>query len=857
MAPVRWRRPTTGTVLRYLLVVVLLAATTYTGTRAAAVVAGHAHDWPADVGEGTAEDTAQADEGEPWMSPLAPPRRAALACKVTAVAEGYRLSARYRLTLDAHDPLLDALRTGRKSIWYVSDLSGAVFETPPEDTGLFTPSLTYTEGERSAVAELEINWLVPDLTDEVTLALEPSETHRYVDAAELRVDLTTDGYTVRGVPDVAARTQQRQAVTVVGSPAAMRFRLSRETPGQPADFASGSYLEDLRNEWPPWPAITLIPLVFLLAGLRHAKGALQSVTRAAAAGTALVAVVLLTAALEALDVLDTSWWNTEWATMNLFLLGSLPVALVAAPAGIERRSLAHGAIGIATLAGTSAAIVAGLVAAELRTSLPYFIAAAALVVATAALGRATAAVALRTDSATVTGMAGLVAAAVAVAPIAIATFDFDYWVLAGQLARAAAWSLVLVVMGLVLRLSWRPTVLLGAFGLVGAFIPAEVGDAALQLDVAPDWFVGLAHGLSFTVVQAGLATLGLAVAALYARRHQARPGRAEWAATLTLVVAILALPVQSLSLLGFLATVAVLLILRTVVPLRQVHARAALFATTRGQHNSAMQAQLDHHTAVAGSVALRRAIPGRITGGEAAGELIQQANATRRNAELDADVGRARDRALASGAGVLPYANGLAAVRIGGLLALPVIVFELVIGARAVDSEPFFVMAAFFCYTLRWLAYAFAFGYLYPALRGRTPLTKAIGLATAILAIEICRLAAESGANPDWRLAAGIRTGQILVFALGLGLLWERRLSMRAGVAWGVVRDFRTLRALAVPVTTVLVAVGTTAATILAGAAMNAVVGPTPAGPSGSTLPTADYKPPNVTSPAGPRPAAS
>jgi hypothetical protein len=151
-------------------------------------------------------------------------------------------------------------------------------------------------------------------------------------------------------------------------------------------------------------------------------------------------------------------------------------------------------------------------------------------------------------------------------------------------------------------------------------------------------------------------------------------------------------------------------------------------------------------------------------------------------------------------------------------LAILIIGYEAFTGAEAIAGQPFIIGVAFTLYVLRWMGYAFAFGYFYPAIGGETPTAKAARLLPVVAVSEVAALVSRSAPDVETAILAACLCGQAIVFAFGLALVWEWRLSHRGGVAWGSVRDFRTLRALAVPVSTVLVAVLTTAVTIVAGA---------------------------------------
>ena len=132
----------------------------------------------------------------------------------------------------------------------------------------------------------------------------------------------------------------------------------------------------------------------------------------------------------------------------------------------------------------------------------------------------------------------------------------------------------------------------------------------------------------------------------------------------------------------------------------------------------------------------------------------------------------------------------------------------------------------------RWFVYALVFGYFYPLLRGSSPVAKSLALGAAVLATEVLPIFGASTSSAvdssvlapvsphDLAWATAIRVGQIIVFFATLGLLWERWLANAAGYRWDRVRNIHSLRALAAPAGTVVIAAATAAATALAGAAV-------------------------------------
>ncbi|ARX88220.1 hypothetical protein SMD44_07707 [Streptomyces alboflavus] len=109
--------------------------------------------------------------------------------------------------------------------------------------------------------------------------------------------------------------------------------------------------------------------------------------------------------------------------------------------------------------------------------------------------------------------------------------------------------------------------------------------------------------------------------------------------------------------------------------------------------------------------------------------------------------------------------------------------------------------------TCVWLAHGFVYGYLYPWLRGNTPVAKAGWLWTVMSAVQVLLLV------PRLRVPQGpvalsvfLLLAQSTVLALGLALYWEIRLVRRADLLWGHIRNFRRLSSLATPLSAILVA---------------------------------------------------
>ncbi|HEX2242892.1 MAG TPA: hypothetical protein VHK27_06500, partial [Gammaproteobacteria bacterium] len=171
------------------------------------------------------------------------------------------------------------------------------------------------------------------------------------------------------------------------------------------------------------------------------------------------------------------------------------------------------------------------------------------------------------------------------------------------------------------------------------------------------------------------------------------------------------------------------------------------------------------------------------------------------------------EAALGSGAGHTPRQNALVAAAASTLLATATIWYEASLtlygtqtkfsGIRTIEL----IVESDF---LRWVAYGALFGLFYTGIRGGRPLTKAGYLLVAILLFELLAIITTPYSTPyAIAYAMAIRAGQAAVLCIGLGLFWEWRLAQAAGVPWRYIRSFRTVSALAAPVTAISVAAAT------------------------------------------------
>jgi hypothetical protein len=195
--------------------------------------------------------------------------------------------------------------------------------------------------------------------------------------------------------------------------------------------------------------------------------------------------------------------------------------------------------------------------------------------------------------------------------------------------------------------------------------------------------------------------------------------------------------------------------------------------------------------------------------------------------------GGSDDPPLGSCGGQTAWRNGWVAGRFALYISLPFSAYEwwrlLQQSGGLFTESPTIVMVDYIRNVGRWVAYGWAYGYLYPIFRGRTPITKALGLMCVLLGPEILTIVDNQPSSAALRLAILVRVGEVVIFCMLLGLAWEWQLTRDAGMPWIRIRDFRRLGSLAAPVTSVLVAVATVVATTLTTQALQPVFQPPPA----------------------------
>ncbi|MFF7448820.1 MULTISPECIES: hypothetical protein [unclassified Streptomyces] len=194
--------------------------------------------------------------------------------------------------------------------------------------------------------------------------------------------------------------------------------------------------------------------------------------------------------------------------------------------------------------------------------------------------------------------------------------------------------------------------------------------------------------------------------------------------------------------------------------------------------------------------------------------------------------------ALASSAARPPGQNAVETAVLGLVFALPVIVIDLRSWEFFFPTVSLSGLALLALHILRWMVYGAFYGYFYPRLLGHVPVAKSTFFLLAVLLPELTLipLSAPYSAR-DALTVLLLRTGETVVFCYGLGLSWEIRLARLAGLPWSGLRDLRRLSTVTAPAATVIVAMATTVATALAGAATVAMLQSGPSGSEPSSVP--------------------
>ncbi|GAA0983337.1 hypothetical protein GCM10009555_054860 [Acrocarpospora macrocephala] len=254
---------------------------------------------------------------------------------------------------------------------------------------------------------------------------------------------------------------------------------------------------------------------------------------------------------------------------------------------------------------------------------------------------------------------------------------------------------------------------------------------------------------------------------------------------------------------------------------------------TGEQHRALVRAMVGRRFARAALTDLLRQGRGRVAAGEMPVAVFEKQRRTLLRASDDATGPIDSDLALSTAAGRTPWQGAVAAFGVGLVLSIPFTTVRLIQTTSPDGWVPVLATAS-----IAPLLCAI-FGFFYPRVRGDQPLSKSLSLLLAAVVIalpsHVSSLVVTLTADPaafvtplptpaEVLIGAVLAMGNLTVVCLGLGLFWEWRLLRLATEPWVRIRSLRSARAVAAPLTAVVIAAGTAVATAL----VNNAVAPLP-----------------------------
>ncbi|MEV4511556.1 hypothetical protein AB0K00_21590 [Dactylosporangium sp. NPDC049525] len=762
-----------------------------------------------------------------WASAAGQPARTvAMNVRVDGDADKFTVRIDYELRLPADDDLVDQIRGGWvKSGELAKYLAGGPASTPV--------SLERSEADAWAIARFRFVG-----TDSQTLDLGRDEDLASPAAAATNRTLTiTVQPGMIGSISPQPSSQDSHSARFEGPPESVYFSVSSDGP-DPYAAAEPSGPVDLlfrlvTRAVPVWMLAMLLPWLVVLRGARWSAHGWLPALRVLGP----VAVGVMAAGIGLVVPLRFGFAETIVASIAL---AAAPVLLGGVILTINGRPFWSRSAVVGVLVVAAVFLGAGIVLSPVGGGTVSWAVLGTSLAAAAALSGAGAALCFRWTDGVFGAALGLMTA----------TCSFFLDVLRGLEINEIVPTMLLGVTAiglLVVRTSrvGLPARRLAAFAGVAAgsllFVPI-VGLLTDPTTTLEDYF--FFFGPSILIVAGHLLSLALGVTAIVLLRRAGRSGAAlrnPVIAAIGLVLLLIAatdtLPFRWLDL----VSVAVLIVAwRLVAPPDRRRQAARLANVSRASHDELVTAEARRRLVQASAHDLYRKSRGRL--GSAETSLTEY---DREQDELDS-AARARGQliagvpvhqALSTGGGATPWRNGLRAASYAIPAALLLIGYEIFAFTRVAGSDlfaqaPTVVLVDFGRHLARWFVYALIFGYFYPLLRGVGPVAKAFAFGAAILATELLPMldgegigASDLSASPrDIVVAAAIRVGQLIVFVATLGLLWERRLAHAADYPWDRLRNIRSLRALAAPISTIAIAVLTTVGTAFAGAAVVALL---------------------------------
>ncbi|NGN69036.1 hypothetical protein G5C51_34750, partial [Streptomyces sp. A7024] len=801
-----------------------------------------------------------------------PKREVTTVLKVSRDGGTTRIRATHTFRLPAGDPLLKAVRTKKIDVLAVAMPPLGLADKRCLDTSIDSIDRSVRVVQRAPDAAATVSGAIDprefDCGPQMNWQLRTESPRGWIGAKGLydrwTVELDVPGFTIDQVVGVTPRAQSAHRVEFMlpgTGKARVAFASTGDTASPAADDNYSEFTRYLKMDFFREIAAVLGVLVLLLAAERCLQPALRERTDAARWPKAAMVVAAVTAAavlpglgpLEpTLFTVDTevigrsaeaTWGNvhTVWLLVLLPLLalaagirfatGRSPkprqlapllvpaVLLFTGPAALAVASDRPGVLWLILLSLPPAVLVGVL----LRSGLIGDIGRRWAVTAAAAawLGYAGTAVATGLPIADHTQWytSAWELANTGLAAFVIWAWIPALWLLVGRQLTGPRLTLLLIPL-----LVWYALGGASAFGLVAYLVRSRSGELVSDAGEVPALHPLTSAGLIATEVQLA----ALAGILLYLRRHGRRPG--EWPAEaqplavgLGFLAALghvmVAWPVRGFSSPGYLAVLCAVFGFGLLLPADREAAARRLHRLPETAHNRVMHALLrdltletsrhEFHTTSRGELADGSLTPAAWTG------RWRQLGALGRRGRAPSRSRRLYRVALGTSAGRPAWENGVVAAALLTALSLPWQAYTL---PRWSGEQYFWDGAAIGMWALRWPLYGLLYGYFYPWLRGHSPLGKAMRLLAVVLPVELLPTL-DYPVHTDADLAAQLlsTTGNALAIFLVLGLYWEARLVRVAGLRWGQIRNFRTMSALAVPTTTIIVAAITAFVTAFAG----------------------------------------
>ncbi|MEU4538988.1 hypothetical protein AB0G15_29465 [Streptosporangium sp. NPDC023825] len=252
---------------------------------------------------------------------------------------------------------------------------------------------------------------------------------------------------------------------------------------------------------------------------------------------------------------------------------------------------------------------------------------------------------------------------------------------------------------------------------------------------------------------------------------------------------------------------------------------ARLAGVSSPVYTRVMRLESQRRMLVAAARILSREAPGKLAAGEITpAEVAERMRGLEphrsRGGPTHISVGSAAE---GSSAGFTPRQNAASALGIGLLVNLPLAGYYLYsLGPDWINEFLAIQLVRELLWVLQPALMAFVFGYFYPALRGRGPFEKAAALFLTTIPIYLVELWGSlitsniPGALPWF----AIRTGNLAVTCLTLGLYWEHRMLQAAGLTRSEARQDLWRQSLAPAATAILIAAITTAVTVTTSASL-------------------------------------